>query len=186
MPEHMLFSLSAVIALVPSSLLPLRRGHSRDGVFWAVLLVAVAGPLAWVLTAAHVVSGIDSSNLSTMTFNVDGTTYHAAETHFNPNWDNMVNDSREMVQRPHHFAIVDEVDSILVDEARTPLIISGSVDDRSDLYISINDVIPKLKKQEIEDGPGDYSIDEKSKQAYLTEDGHETVEQLFLSQLTQP
>jgi preprotein translocase subunit SecA len=93
--------------------------------------------------------------------------------------DNMAFSNEDRVQRGHHFAIVDEVDSILIDEARTPLIISGPVDDRSDLYISMNKIIPQLTRQEQEDGPGDYTLDEKSKQAYLTEEGNEKVEQLL-------
>jgi len=93
--------------------------------------------------------------------------------------DNMAFSNEDRVQRGHNFAIVDEVDSILIDEARTPLIISGPVDDRSDLYIRLNNIIPKLSKQEQEDGPGDYTLDEKSKQAYLTEEGNENVEQLL-------
>ena len=86
----------------------------------------------------------------------------------------------ERVQRQLNFAIVDEVDSILIDEARTPLIISGQASDSSDLYIKINQVIPDLAKVEEEDGPGDYSIDEKSKQAFLTEQGHDTAEDLLV------
>jgi len=93
--------------------------------------------------------------------------------------DNMAFSNEDRVQRGHHFAIVDEVDSILIDEARTPLIISGPVDDRSDLYISMNKIIPQLTRQEQEDGPGDFTLDEKSKQAYLTEEGNEKVEQLL-------
>jgi preprotein translocase subunit SecA len=93
--------------------------------------------------------------------------------------DNLAFNKNERVQRILNYAIVDEVDSILIDEARTPLIISGAVDDRSDLYIRINEIIPKLKRQQMEDGPGDYSVDEKSKQAYLTEEGNEHVEKLL-------
>ena len=93
--------------------------------------------------------------------------------------DNLAFSRNEKVQRPLNYAIVDEVDSILIDEARTPLIISGAVDDRSDLYVSINRLVPKLSRQEVEDGPGDYSVDEKSKQVYLTEAGNERVEQLL-------
>lgn len=95
--------------------------------------------------------------------------------------DNMAFRKNDQVQRDLSYAIVDEVDSILIDEARTPLIISGMVDDRSDLYISINKIIPKLKKQISEDGSGDYTIDEKTKQAFLTEEGHEHVESLMIS-----
>jgi len=93
--------------------------------------------------------------------------------------DNMKFMSEDRVQRDLNFAIVDEVDSILIDEARTPLIISGMMDDRSELYISINKIIPNLQIQENEDGPGDYTIDEKTKQAYLTEEGNEVVENML-------
>ena len=93
--------------------------------------------------------------------------------------DNLAFSKNDRVQRILNFGIVDEVDSILIDEARTPLIISGAVDDRSDLYIKINSLIPKLVQQKTEDGPGDYSVDEKSRQAYLTESGHDHVERLF-------
>lgn len=93
--------------------------------------------------------------------------------------DNMAFSLADKVQRPLHYAIVDEVDSILIDEARTPLIISGSAEDSTELYIAVNKMIPQLKKQEIKDGPGDYSIDEKTKQAYLSEDGHQHIEEIF-------
>lgn len=93
--------------------------------------------------------------------------------------DNMVFNLNEKAQRSLYFAIVDEVDSILIDEARTPLIISGSADESTDLYITINDIIPKLKKQENKDSPGDYSLDEKTKQAFLSEEGHQHVEELL-------
>lgn len=94
--------------------------------------------------------------------------------------DNMVFNSREKVQRALHYAVVDEVDSILIDEARTPLIISGAAEDSVDLYVVVNDIIPKLVKQADKDAPGDYSLDEKSKQAFLSEEGHEHVEQLLM------
>ena len=93
--------------------------------------------------------------------------------------DNMVYQPTERVQRSLNYAIVDEVDSILIDEARTPLIISGQAEDNVDLYYRINDLAPKLVKQELEDGPGDYSVDEKSHQVLLSEDGHEHAEQLL-------
>ncbi len=95
--------------------------------------------------------------------------------------DNMAFRMEDKAQRGLNFAIVDEVDSILIDEARTPLIISGPVDDSSDLYDKINKQIPKLQQQETEDGPGDFSVDEKAKQIYLTEEGHQHVEDLLLS-----
>ena len=93
--------------------------------------------------------------------------------------DNMAFSLEQKTQRELNFAVVDEVDSILIDEARTPLIISGPAEESSELYRRINAIVPKLSKQEVEDGPGDYSIDEKTKQAYLTEEGHQKVEELL-------
>lgn len=95
--------------------------------------------------------------------------------------DNMAFSSEDRVQRQLNFAVVDEVDSILIDEARTPLIISGAGEQSSDLYIKINAFIPKLTRQEEEEGPGDYTLDEKAKQIFLTEDGHEKAEELMSS-----
>ncbi|MCK4608560.1 MAG: preprotein translocase subunit SecA [Gammaproteobacteria bacterium] len=94
--------------------------------------------------------------------------------------DNMAFSLADKVQRDIYFAIIDEVDSILIDEARTPLIISGPSDDSSELYIKVNSIIPKLQKQAEKDGPGDYSVDEKTKQAFLTEDGQQRIETLFI------
>ncbi len=94
--------------------------------------------------------------------------------------DNLALHKQDQMQSVLGFAVVDEVDSILIDEARTPLIISGPSEDSSELYAKINKLIPKLAVQEEEDGPGDFSIDEKSKQAYLTENGHQTVEDLMI------
>jgi preprotein translocase subunit SecA len=94
--------------------------------------------------------------------------------------DNLSFSLEERVQRELNFAVVDEVDSILIDEARTPLIISGQASDSSELYAKINVLIPQLKKVEEEDGPGDYSVDEKSKQVFLTEDGHGSAESLLV------
>ena len=94
--------------------------------------------------------------------------------------DNMAFSNADKMQRELAFAIVDEVDSILIDEARTPLIISGPTDENSDLYVRVNEVIPRLERQLEEDGPGDYSVDEKAKQVHLTEDGHETVEAVLV------
>jgi preprotein translocase subunit SecA len=93
--------------------------------------------------------------------------------------DNMAFAANDRVQRGRNFAIVDEVDSILIDEARTPLIISGPVDERSDLYTKINALIAELQPQEEEDGPGDYTLEEKNKQIYLTDAGHEHVEAML-------
>jgi preprotein translocase subunit SecA len=99
--------------------------------------------------------------------------------------DNMAFSPQERVQRPLHYALIDEVDSILIDEARTPLIISGAAEDSSELYAKINLLIPSLIAQDKEDtedyvGEGDYSIDEKGKQVHLTERGQEKVEQLLI------
>ncbi|MDH3980155.1 MAG: preprotein translocase subunit SecA [Gammaproteobacteria bacterium] len=96
--------------------------------------------------------------------------------------DNMAFTTQDRFQNDRNFAIVDEVDSILIDEARTPLIISGPVDERSDLYTKMNALVPELQKQEEEDGPGDYTLEEKSRQIYLTEAGHEHVEALLARQ----
>lgn len=93
--------------------------------------------------------------------------------------DNMVTHQAERVQRHLNFAIVDEVDSILIDEARTPLIISGQAEGDTEIYVRINKLIPKLKKQETEDGPGDFSVDEKAHQVILSEAGFESAEKLL-------
>jgi preprotein translocase subunit SecA len=94
--------------------------------------------------------------------------------------DNMAFRPADKVQRLLNYAIVDEVDSILIDEARTPLIISGPVNDSSGLYIRINKLIPALKRPDAEGNGGDFNIDEKAKQVYLTEEGHLHVEELML------
>ncbi len=96
--------------------------------------------------------------------------------------DNMAFSAEDRAQQGLGFAIVDEVDSILIDEARTPLIISGPAEESTSLYQKINMVVPKLERQEEEEGPGDFSVDEKSKQVSLTEDGHENAEQLLVSE----
>ncbi len=93
--------------------------------------------------------------------------------------DNMALSKEDRFQRGLNFAIVDEVDSILIDEARTPLIISGPADESPELYIKINRLVPKLKRQELEDGEGDFFVDEKQKQAHLSEAGMEHIERLL-------
>ncbi len=93
--------------------------------------------------------------------------------------DNMVTHPYERTQRLLNFAIVDEVDSILIDEARTPLIISGQAEGDTEIYVRINVLIPKLIRQETEDSPGDYSVDEKSHQVTLSESGFEHAEKLL-------
>lgn len=94
--------------------------------------------------------------------------------------DNMAFSLADRVQRKLHYAIVDEVDSILIDEARTPLIISGPAEEGSDMYVKIDILIPKLKKQIDENSPGDYTVDEKARQAYFTEEGHQRAEELLV------
>jgi preprotein translocase subunit SecA len=102
--------------------------------------------------------------------------------------DNMVQDTADRVARGLSYAIVDEVDSILIDEARTPLIISGQAEDHTEMYVRINAVVPQLKKQigelDLRTGegviePGDFTVDEKTHQVFLTEDGHENAERLL-------
>jgi preprotein translocase subunit SecA len=95
--------------------------------------------------------------------------------------DNMAFSLDDRVQRDLHFAIVDEVDSILIDEARTPLIISGAAEDSSALYLQINKLIPHLVKQQDVADPQDFTVDEKSRQIALTEKGHEKIESLLVS-----
>ncbi|GAA4424125.1 preprotein translocase subunit SecA [Acidovorax lacteus] len=104
--------------------------------------------------------------------------------------DNMVYEARDRVQRLLNYAIVDEVDSILIDEARTPLIISGQAEDHTALYLAMTKVVPHLVRQEGEADPrtglgvtkpGDFTVDEKSHQVFLTEQGHETAERLLLT-----
>ena len=94
--------------------------------------------------------------------------------------DNMIFSKEERVQRKLHYGLVDEVDSILIDEARTPLIISGQAEDNVDLYTKINLVVAKLSKQKTEEESGDYWIDEKAHQVILSESGHENVERLLI------
>lgn len=93
--------------------------------------------------------------------------------------DNMAMAKEDRFQRGLHYAIVDEVDSILIDEARTPLIISGPADESPELYLRVNQIVPKLIKQEKEDAEGDYWVDEKSKQVHLSEAGMEHAEELL-------
>jgi preprotein translocase subunit SecA len=93
--------------------------------------------------------------------------------------DNMEYQLSEKRQRPLHYAIVDEVDSILIDEARTPLIISGQADDTTDLYNKVDVIVPRLVRQKEEEGEGDYWVDEKQHQIILSEAGHEHAEELM-------
>jgi preprotein translocase subunit SecA len=104
--------------------------------------------------------------------------------------DNMVYEVADRVQRGLNFAIVDEVDSILIDEARTPLIISGQAEDHTEMYLAMNKVVPSLTRQEGEADPrtgegvtkpGDFTLDEKTQQVFLTEQGHENAERILFS-----
>ena len=89
--------------------------------------------------------------------------------------DNMKHNTEQMFQNTRNFAIIDEVDSILIDEARTPLIISGMIEDKSDLYIKINEIIPKINNSDID-------VDEKSKSINLTESGNDSLDKILVSE----
>jgi preprotein translocase subunit SecA len=93
--------------------------------------------------------------------------------------DNLAFRLEDRVQRGLNYAIIDEVDSILIDEARTPLIISGPAEESTELYLSVNKLVPRLERQQQPDGPGDFTVDEKQRQVHLTEAGHERVEELM-------
>src|SRR5215467_14038509 len=125
-------------------------------------------------------------NLSQMS-HADKQTAYAADITYGTNnefgfdylRDNMVFQAADRVQRGLNYAIVDEVDSILIDEARTPLIISGQSEDNVELYYRLNEIAPRLRRQEQEQGPGDYWVDEKAHQVLLSEEGHERAENLL-------
>ena len=93
--------------------------------------------------------------------------------------DNMALAKEDRFQRGLNYAIVDEVDSILIDEARTPLIISGPADESPELYVRVNQIVPSLSRQEKEDGDGDFWVDEKAKQVHMSEEGQEHAEELL-------
>jgi preprotein translocase subunit SecA len=120
------------------------------------------------LTVGNIVHGLDDDQRKAA-YACDVTYGTNNELGFDYLRDNMKMDKAEMVQRGHHYAIVDEVDSILIDEARTPLIISGPLEDRADLYQAVDDIIPTL-------GADDFELDEKQRQVSLTEVGNERVE----------
>jgi preprotein translocase subunit SecA len=130
------------------------------------------------LTTGVAVAGMDHDEKKAA-YNADITYGTNNEFGFDYLRDNMAFRREDKVQRELNAAVVDEVDSILIDEARTPLIISGPTDDNSDLYLVMKKLVLKLVKQEEEDGPGDYSIDEKQKQINFTEEGHQHVETLL-------
>ncbi|HKJ08273.1 MAG TPA: preprotein translocase subunit SecA [Gammaproteobacteria bacterium] len=135
------------------------------------------------LKTGVIVAGMDS-DAKREAYNSDITYGTNNEFGFDYLRDNMAFSIEEKVQRELNYAIVDEVDSILIDEARTPLIISGPTDDNSELYTRIDKLIPNLTRQEKEEeegveNTGDYWVDEKQKQVYLTEQGHQRVEELL-------
>ncbi len=130
------------------------------------------------ITVGVVLSHMDHDNKQTA-YRADITYGTNNEFGFDYLRDNMVNDPAERVQRVLNYAIVDEVDSILIDEARTPLIISGQAEGDTGVYVRMNALIPKLIRQEKEDGPGDFSVDEKSQQVLLSETGFEHAEKML-------
>ncbi|MTI64328.1 preprotein translocase subunit SecA [Methylophaga sp.] len=134
------------------------------------------------LTTGVIVSGL-SSEQRREAYACDITYGTNNEFGFDYLRDNMAFRIEEKVQRGLNFAVIDEVDSILIDEARTPLIISGPAEDSSELYQQINTLIPNLDRQEGEGEevtkPGDYTVDEKNKQVHFTEAGHEKIEKLL-------
>ncbi|NOT83565.1 MAG: preprotein translocase subunit SecA [Methylococcaceae bacterium] len=146
---------------------------SRDAA-WMGKLYAFLG-----LTTGVIVNGLDS-NERRQSYAADITYGTNNEFGFDYLRDNMAFSMEQKVQRGLNFAIVDEVDSILIDEARTPLIISGPTEEGTEIYVRTNAIVPLLTKQEKEEGPGDFSIDEKTKQIHLTEAGHERIEDLML------
>jgi preprotein translocase subunit SecA len=123
------------------------------------------------LTVGVIVHGLDDAERA-QSYAADITYGTNNEYGFDYLRDNMKYEFAHMVQRGHNFAIVDEVDSILIDEARTPLIISGPLDDRSDLYVAIDEIIPRLARE-------DYDLDEKQRTVSLTESGNENIENLL-------
>ncbi len=130
------------------------------------------------ITVGVVLSHMDHDNKQTA-YRADITYGTNNEFGFDYLRDNMVNDPAERVQRVLNYAIVDEVDSILIDEARTPLIISGQAEGDTEVYVRMNALIPKLIRQEKEDGPGDFNVDEKSQQVLLSETGFEHAEKML-------
>ncbi|WP_421932771.1 preprotein translocase subunit SecA [Phenylobacterium sp.] len=127
------------------------------------------------LTSGNIVHGL-SQGQRQAAYNADITYGTNNEFGFDYLRDNLVYDASEMVQRGHHFVIVDEVDSILIDEARTPLIISGPTEDRSELYKTIDLLVKELIKD-----PSTFDHDEKQKQVILTEEGAEKIEDILMS-----
>ena len=130
------------------------------------------------LTVGVVYPGMDHADKAAA-YNADITYGTNNEFGFDYLRDNMALSKEQRYQRGLHFAIVDEVDSILIDEARTPLIISGPADDSVQLYVAINKIVPNMIRQTEEEGAGDYWVDEKQKQAHLSEAGMQHAEELL-------
>ncbi|WP_394752681.1 preprotein translocase subunit SecA [Crenothrix sp.] len=145
----------------------------RDSV-WMGKLYSFLG-----LTTGVIISQMDNEERR-VAYNSDITYGTNNEFGFDYLRDNMAFTLEQKVQRELSFAIIDEVDSILIDEARTPLIISGSTEENTDIYVQINNIIPLLTKQEKDGEPGHYTMDEKTRQVHLTEAGHERVEDLMV------
>lgn len=133
------------------------------------------------LTVGVIVSGM-SSEARREAYASDVTYGTNNEFGFDYLRDNMALSTEDKVQRDLYFAIVDEVDSILIDEARTPLVISGPTNESSETYGKINRVVPNLEAVVEEEGPGDYTVEEKSKQVFLTESGMDRIESLLVEQ----
>lgn len=132
------------------------------------------------MTTGVTISGLDHAEKQAA-YSADITYGTNNEYGFDYLRDNMAFKVDDKVQRELSYAIVDEVDSILVDEARTPLIISGPAEDSSERYKQINKLIPELQRQEGEEGAGDYAVDEKAKQVFFTEEGHEKIEEILVT-----
>ncbi len=136
------------------------------------------------MTTGVTVSGLDHAEKQAA-YSTDITYGTNNEYGFDYLRDNMAFSTADKVQRGLNYAVVDEVDSILIDEARTPLIISGPAEDSSERYKEINKLIPELTKQEQSgengepEGPGDFSVDEKAKQVFFTEEGHQRIEEML-------
>jgi len=151
---------------------------SRDA-DWMGKIYGFLGLTVGVNLAFHDLAQEERQGAKRRAYNADITYGTNNEFGFDYLRDNMVYQTAERVQRGLHYAIVDEVDSILIDEARTPLIISGQAEDTTDLYIRMNKVVPKLTRQKKEDAAGDYWVDEKAHQVLLSEQGHVHAEEVL-------
>ena len=131
------------------------------------------------MTVGTVVAGMDHA-AKKQAYEADITYGTNNEFGFDYLRDNMAFSIDEKVQRELNFAVIDEVDSILIDEARTPLIISGPTNDNAELYVKFNEMVKELKQAEDEESEGDFTVDEKNKQVHITEQGHQTVEDILV------